>query len=235
MSEKREDKGRLSRRDVLRTAGAGAVVGAMSPGCSSTHTGSSGPARGPHERKHGSPVGHSRVVSHKVIDAEVVVVGGGMAGANAAIAAARNGAAVVLIQNRPVLGGNSSSEVRLHVLGADGGGLNEKTDTRESGIIEELRLEEAVRNPQRSAVMWDLLLYEWARREPNLTLLLNTHCRAVSMASNDRIAEVHASRQGTEDVFSVRGKVFIDGRRGRCRVPGRPRSAQRVRRIDRSA
>jgi len=210
MSEKREPKGRVSRRDVLKTAGAAAAAGAMSSGCSSTHAGNSGPERGPAEPKHGSPIGRSRLVSHKVLEAEVVVVGGGMAGASAAIAAARNGAPVVLIQDRPVLGGNSSSEVRLHVLGADGGGLNEKTDTRETGIIEELRLEEAVRNPQRAAVMWDLLLYEWARREPNITLLLNTHCGGVSMASNDRISEVHACRHGTEDVFSVRGKVFID-------------------------
>ena len=50
---------------------------------------------------------------------DFVVVGGGLAGACAAIAAARNGAKVVLVQDRSVLGGNASSEVRMHVVGAD--------------------------------------------------------------------------------------------------------------------
>ncbi|MFA0756867.1 MAG: hypothetical protein YPKNTGVA_002396, partial [Candidatus Fervidibacter sp.] len=53
----------------------------------------------------------SRLLTRKELEADVVVVGGGMAGVCAAIAAARNGASVVLIQDRPVLGGNSSSEI----------------------------------------------------------------------------------------------------------------------------
>lgn len=48
---------------------------------------------------------------------EVAVIGGGAAGICAAIAAARNGAKVVLVQDRPVLGGNSSSEIRVHLNG----------------------------------------------------------------------------------------------------------------------
>jgi alanine dehydrogenase len=64
-------------------------------------------------------LGESRVVTKKLLEADVVVVGGGMAGVCAAIAAARNGASVVLIQDRPVLGGNSSSEIRMHIVGAD--------------------------------------------------------------------------------------------------------------------
>ncbi|MFA0747994.1 FAD-dependent oxidoreductase, partial [Fervidibacter sp.] len=51
-------------------------------------------------------LGESRVVTEKLLETDVVVVGGGMAGVCAAIAAARNGASVVLIQDRPVLGGN---------------------------------------------------------------------------------------------------------------------------------
>ncbi|GAL02094.1 hypothetical protein JCM19237_4987 [Photobacterium aphoticum] len=50
---------------------------------------------------------------------DVVVVGGGISGVCAALAAARHGAKVALIQNRPVLGGNASSEVRMHICGAD--------------------------------------------------------------------------------------------------------------------
>ncbi|MEZ6069454.1 MAG: FAD-dependent oxidoreductase [Pirellulales bacterium] len=44
---------------------------------------------------------------------DLVVVGGGLAGTCAALAAARNGLDVALVQDRPVLGGNGSSEVRV--------------------------------------------------------------------------------------------------------------------------
>jgi hypothetical protein len=101
------------------------------------------------------------------------------AGVPCAIAAARNGAKVILCQNRHVPGGNASSEVRMHIVGADASGSRGRdkplaTETREGGIIEEIRLETCVRNPQRSASMLDLILYEKCRAEENLTLMLNT-------------------------------------------------------------
>lgn len=55
----------------------------------------------------------------KKIEADVLVAGGGLAGVCAAIAAARNGTSVILVQDRSRLGGNSSSEIRMHVLGAN--------------------------------------------------------------------------------------------------------------------
>lgn len=155
-------------------------------------------------------LGESRMVTEKKLEADVVVVGGGMAGVCAAIAAARNGASVALIQDRQVLGGNSSSEIRMHIVGADCHGGRKDTDSRETGILEELRLEAAVRNPQRSFSMWDLLLYEWVRREPNITLLLNTACVGVKMDAENRIGAVIALRNTTEDLLTVYGKVFID-------------------------
>lgn len=152
----------------------------------------------------------SRVIKHGEIQADVVVVGGGMAGVCAAIAAARNGASVVLVQDRSVLGGNASSEVRMHCVGADASGGRKDTDGRESGIMEEFRLEDAVWNPQRSASMWDLMLYDAVRRESKIVLLLDTHCCGVQM-SNERVIEaIIASRYGTEDTFVIRGKVFVD-------------------------
>ena len=79
---------------------------------------------------------------------EIVVVGGGMSGLCAALAAARHGAKVALVQNRPVLGGNASSEMKMHICGASCGG--EKKNLRETGTIEEIFLENRRRNPAKS-------------------------------------------------------------------------------------
>ncbi|MAG93258.1 MAG: pyridine nucleotide-disulfide oxidoreductase [Planctomycetaceae bacterium] len=131
-----------------------------------------------------------------------------------ALAAARCGARVVLCQDRPVLGGNASSEVRMHVVGANGTGTSERgreleTEAREGGIIEEIRLENCARNPQRSASMFDLILYEKCRAEPKLTLLLNTTLVAAE-AVDGMIQRAIAERQSTEDRFSIRAQVFVD-------------------------
>lgn len=148
------------------------------------------------------------------LDCDVFVAGGGAAGAPCAIAAARCGAKVILCQDRPVLGGNASSEVRMHIVGADGTGKSRRgaaleTEAREGGILEEIRLENCVRNPQRSASMFDLILYEKCRAEPNLTLLLNTVVTGVEM-DGDRIERAIAERQSTEDRFLIRARIFVD-------------------------
>ncbi len=51
-------------------------------------------------------------------DVDLCVVGGGLAGLCAAVAAARHGARVLLMQDRPVLGGNASSEIRMWICSA---------------------------------------------------------------------------------------------------------------------
>ena len=56
---------------------------------------------------------------YRELNYDVVVVGGGMAGLCAAISSARNGANTALIHARSVLGGNASSEIRIHISGAD--------------------------------------------------------------------------------------------------------------------
>ncbi len=142
------------------------------------------------------------------LKSDVVVVGGGMAGVCAALAAARNGAKVVLVQDRSVLGGNASSEVRMHICGADESG--HRPGWRESGIIDEIRLDDAVHNPHRSAALFDLLLYEKVAAEPNITLLLDTACCGVEMRGKDRIAAAVARSDLTEDVFRIEAPVFCD-------------------------
>lgn len=113
-----------------------------------------------------------------------------------------------------MLGGNASSEVRMHIVGANAHGSFDRgkeleTEAREGGIIEEIRLDNCVRNPQRSASMSDLILYDKCRAEPNLTLLLNTTVTAVQK-DGDRITCASADRQSTEDRFQIHAKVFID-------------------------
>ena len=71
-----------------------------------------------------------------VLHYDVVVVGGGPSGVCAAIASARHGVKTAIIQSRPVFGGNASSEVRMHVCGANCHA--EKKDLAETGILMEL-------------------------------------------------------------------------------------------------
>jgi hypothetical protein len=143
---------------------------------------------------------------HK-LQADLVVVGGGMAGICASLAAARNGTKVVLVQDRSVLGGNASGEVKMHIVGADCHGL--RPGTRESGIIEELRLEDSARNPHRSYSQWELLLYEKIKLESNITLLLDTTCISCTK-DGANIKSVTALRNSTDDVFEISGTFFAD-------------------------
>src|SRR3954463_5705891 len=99
------------------------------------------------------------IVTEHELHCDVLVAGGGPAGVCCALAAARLGAKVILCQDRSVLGGNASSEIRMHIVGATGlhAGLPLVLEPREGGLIEEMRLEQTVRNPQRSPAMMDLM------------------------------------------------------------------------------
>ena len=141
------------------------------------------------------------------MQADVVVAGGGLAGVCAAIAAARNGASVVLIQDRSRLGGNSSSEIRMHVCGANHSEALARW--RETGLIEELKLTEAATNPQRSFHIWDLILYDKVVSEPNVTLLLDTSVVEAHLDS-DRIATVKAVCPSVEERYKIEAAFFVD-------------------------
>jgi hypothetical protein len=99
-------------------------------------------------------------VRKKTLQFDVAVIGAGMAGICAAVAAARNGARTVLINDRPVLGGNASSEIRVTVNGVTHlkpNGIPE----RETGIIEEILLDNRFFNPQESYPVWDHIVYDY--------------------------------------------------------------------------
>lgn len=138
---------------------------------------------------------------------DIVVVGGGMAGICAAIAAAREGTQVALVHNRPVLGGNASSEIRMHICGADYHGS--RPNARETGILEEILLEHKHRNPENSWAIFDSILWEKVHFQENLTLYLNTHVSEV-ITEDDRIYAVCAVQQTTEKHFLFKAKIFVD-------------------------
>ena len=117
-------------------------------------------------------------MQNKILDTDFCVVGGGLAGICAAVAAAREGVKTVLVHDRPVLGGNASSEIRMWVCGAKG------KDRKETGIVEEMLLENLYVNPERNYSRWDTVLYSICRREKNLTLLLNTVCLDAVVTDN---------------------------------------------------
>jgi|SRR5690625_66040 len=148
----------------------------------------------------------------KFLKCDILIAGGGPSGVVAALAAARNGARVILCQDRPVLGGNASSEVRMHIVGADCSGKRSEelaVEARETGIIEEIRLDACIHNPQRSPSVFDLILYDKCRSESNIDLMLNTRVWNVEK-NNNSIKYAFARRDSTEDEFKIEASVFID-------------------------
>lgn len=131
------------------------------------------------------------------------VVGGGLSGMCAAIAAARGGSKVVLVQDRPVLGGNASSEIRMWISGAQG------DNNRETGIVEEIELTSLWRNPDKNYSIWDSILYEKVRAEKNITLLLNCSVCDAEMQGN-RIVSVTGWQTTTQRWHTVYADCFAD-------------------------
>lgn len=140
-----------------------------------------------------------------VHNADICVIGGGIGGMFTAIAAARHGAKVALMHDRPVLGGNASSEIRMWISGAG----TRVRDLQETGIMEELQLENMYRNPKRNWSIWDALLYEKVRFEPNIELILNCACNDAK-TENGVIKSVRGFQLTTYTWHDVEAKIFVD-------------------------
>lgn len=140
-------------------------------------------------------------------ECDIFIAGGGMAGVCAALTAARHGARVILVQDRSRLGGNASSEVKMHIVGADQHGS--RAGWRDSGIIEELRLQDAVHNPHRAWELWDLMLYDKVISEKNITLLLDTVLYAAQVVDG-KIEHVMARSDKTEHLYRIKAGVYCD-------------------------
>jgi len=139
---------------------------------------------------------------------DVVVIGAGMSGISAAVAAARTGAKTLLVQDRPVLGGNASSEMRVTVNGVHAL-KNKHRIERETGIVEEILIENWHFNPQESYPVWDHVLYDYVVRQENLELMLNTSAKDVTV-KRGKIKSISAWQLTTETEYTIEAKIFID-------------------------
>lgn len=138
---------------------------------------------------------------------DLAVVGGGVAGTCAAISAARNGLKVVLVQDRPVLGGNSSSEVRVWPEGQ----IKQQPFPHIGEIVEELLLPRAAGdgNAKSGDRYGDQRKLDLVNAEPNITLLLNHRVNQVEMRKG-RISAVVAQATTSPQKVRIKARLFAD-------------------------
>ena len=137
-------------------------------------------------------------ITHHV---QFCVIGGGMAGICAAIAAARHGVKTLIMQERPVFGGNASSEIRMWVCGSP--------HLLETGLVEEFRLENLYRNTYVNFSVWDSILFEKVRFQENLISLLNCSCLSAEM-DGSKIRSVTGWQMTTQQFHKVEADYFAD-------------------------
>lgn len=156
------------------------------------------------------PSDKTREFRTETISGDLVVVGGGLAGTCAAIAAARQGLHVTLVQDRPVLGGNAASEVRLWILGATSHMGNNNRWSREGGIMNEIFEENLYRNRQGNPLILDTIILEKVVEEPNIRLLLNTCAYEVEKSDPDTLSAVVAFCSQNSTRYVLRAPLFCD-------------------------
>jgi len=138
---------------------------------------------------------------------DVIVIGGGLSGICAAVSCARNGVKTAIIHDRCVLGGNASSETRMHISGASchwG-----KKNALETGIIMELQLDNKRVNDSFSYSIWDSVLWSKVRYTDNLDMYLNTTMYDVKSAG-EKIEFVMCYQMTTETTYKMAAHTYID-------------------------
>ena len=128
------------------------------------------------------------------------------------------------MHDRPVLGGNASSEIRMWICGAG----TRVRNLQETGIMEEIALDNMARNPSRNWSLWDALLYEKARFEPNIDLILNCACSETGSWSGSRTRRP-ANRAATSPPAALTITGYVTCQELRRHLP----LAQRSGRLDR--
>ncbi|WP_119079792.1 FAD-dependent oxidoreductase [Chitinophaga alhagiae] len=151
-----------------------------------------------------------RTFPEKNIVVDLVITGGGLSGVCAAITAARQGLRVALVQDRSVLGGNASSEVRLWILGATSHMGNNNRWAREGGLVDEILVENTYRNPEGNPVIFDMILLDKVTQEPNITLLLNTTVYEAEKKNDEEISALRAYCSQNQTAYLLKAPLFID-------------------------
>lgn len=144
------------------------------------------------------------------LKADLIVTGGGLSGVCCAVTAARHGLQVVLVQDRSVLGGNASSEIRLWILGATSHMGNNNRWAREGGIVDEILVENMYRNPEGNPVILDAILLDKVTSEPNITLLLNTAVYHVEKQDSTTISSLKAYCSQNQTEYNLMAPLFCD-------------------------
>ncbi|RZJ23606.1 MAG: FAD-dependent oxidoreductase [Acinetobacter sp.] len=152
----------------------------------------------------------SRSLRQQELTVDFLVAGGGISGICAAISAARLGIKVILLQDRPVLGGNASSEVRLWILGATSHMGNNNRWAREGGLIDEILVENLYRNKEGNTLIFDTILLEKVYQEENITLLLNTSLYEVNKKDDSNIASIKAFCSQNATMYIIKSHFFCD-------------------------
>ena len=147
------------------------------------------------------------VLSNAPVDAgefDLVVIGGGIAGTCAAISAARLGVKVALVQNRPVLGGNNSSEVRVHL----GARINMDPYPELGNLVNEIGPEKGG-NAQQGSYYEDDKKITAVMDEENISLFLNYHANEV-VTENGKIISVYAQNIENGKKLRFTAPLFAD-------------------------
>ena len=152
---------------------------------------------------------------------DLVVVGGGIAGTSTALSAARHGLRVALVQDRPVLGGNGSSEVRVWPEGK----TQQKPYPHIGDIVEELVPAKypGAGNAKNGAVYDDGRKLDVVKNEPRITVLTGQRVYAVAVRSG-RIQSVDAQDIRSARRVRLRAKLFAD-----CALSSRREGSRRLR------
>ena len=135
---------------------------------------------------------------------DLVVVGGGVAGLSAAVSAARLDCKVALVHDRPILGGNNSSEVRVHL-----GGRIESGPYKELGNLQKEFGPLRVGNAKPADFYEDHKKMEIVANEKNITLFANYHATKVEMAGR-RIVSITAQHNENSKELKFNAPVFAD-------------------------
>jgi len=136
---------------------------------------------------------------------DIVVVGGGIAGITTAVQSSRLGLKVALIQNRPVLGGNNSSEIRVHLMGD----VDKNHYPKLGRIVRELDNGDPENANPDARAYGDKRKLEVVLAERNISLFLSTHAHGVEMEGS-RIVGVLARNIETNKEYRFRGTLFAD-------------------------